>query len=479
MLCVGKTIADKRDESPSSPPPNLSPEKIIWEKKRSSDILPSLPSPMNHHESPSSPGVQRSSEKKKISLENSMSPSHTRQYETISFAPGTIISPSRIHNADEKLLLVGLSCETKHDMRNLLKSPSYLHRKYPEEEAKKLKQRWLNLLKERVNAENTAVSRARAASSMHLLLLRVLGKTCKVPVYNSLLNQVADFYCRVFSEVYVGALGEKKLVEQKHATLIRHTQKQHHIIMRHIHKMQYAKNLKIAQSILVAWHAEVIGKNKKRDQLQKIFHRNSRKIVLQNVFRQWYTAMKNWLKARRQAEGNLSVLDGRRDAESRVLECHAEIFKLRSQVEQLTKIEKKLRETDARRLVQLRDAQQETSSLLNLLDSVVYETKKEAEAAGKRPLTMRLDYLKAAVNQGYIRRVPRSQSIGTNTDKVVKTRKTQRPASATTHSSCNSKQTETVMVSTAISSRNVPKCVLSFAPDLIVPSLREGGHVTV
>ena len=56
---------------------------------------------------------------------------------TTTFMPGQL-SPTRLVNHEEKQLLQGITQETTKDMLRLLQSPSYLHKKRPEMEAKKL-----------------------------------------------------------------------------------------------------------------------------------------------------------------------------------------------------------------------------------------------------------------------------------------------------------------------------------------------------
>jgi hypothetical protein len=223
--------------------------------------------------------------------------------------------------------------------------------------------------------------------------------------------------------------------------------------------------------------------------LQIVFHRSSRKSILRNTFRQWYAAYKGWLKARKQAGANLGYLESRRSAEHRVMECQNEIYKLQMKIVNLEKANEKLLATDQRRLTQLCDAQQQTASLLALVDTVVYETKEEVEASQHRPLAMRLEYVKKSVSIGAIRRVPKSTCASINTDPVTITQgKKKRPRPATRSGSTSnqhrySSRPRSRSVSMARSfharpavTRNVPKCVCELRKDAVV--VTSGGHVT-
>ena len=454
-------INDNRDQKQHDQRPESIETKFLSPTKNSTSLPNLSPSPR------SSP--TRSSPTKKPT-----------PYETITFAPSSTSPSSRIHNPDEKYLLNGLTTAIKNDMKSLLKSPSSLHKKYPLVEAQKLKQRWLDLLENKVNAEVTAVAKARAATSSHLLLLRVLGKTCKVRVYEDLLNRVANFFNSVFSEVYVGALSEKAIASKLLVDLKRHQTKQQRIIIRHINRQQKVKQMKIKKVFLLAWHEEIIGKKKRMEGLQKVFLRHGRKGILQHMFRQWYAAMKNWLKARKQAEGNLSVLDGRRDAEKRILVCQNDIIKLQTEVDLLTKASDVSQKQAVHRMKQLRDAQQQTLSLMKLLDTVVYETKEEAAASEHRPLQMRVAYLEEAVRTGKIKREPKSMTIGCNTDPVTITKGIKRKKRAGTTDDLVDKKVWITEGSKdgVVAERKVPTFVSQFRRDSIVKSLSVGGHLT-
>ena len=196
------------------------------------------------------------------------------------------------------------------------------------------------------------------------------------------------------------------------------------------------------------------------------------------MFRTWYVAYKGWLKARKQAERNLSFLEGRKQAEMRVMECQSEIFKLKGKIISLEKENQKLEKRDERRCIQLQDSKDQVLSMLSLVDSVTFETKEEAEASKHRPLHLRLEYFEELIENGDIKRVPKSTTISTNTDPVTivtgkKRKKKKRPESARRSGS---------RVNSAIrnntSRRRVPRCVQNIGGRSIVMSQKIGGHLT-
>lgn len=414
--------------------------------------------------------------------------SNQTMYATTTFSPATV-PPNHLFGTDERSLLQNLSEEIDNECQQLLcSSPSFLHQKKPIFEAKKLKHRWEMVLEKKLNSAKTEVARARAEHSAHLLLLRTLGKTCKIKVYEKLLTRIEIFFNRVFCEVYIGALRETKQSDLSLRAMRHHQERQHLIIMRHVEKTTRAKNKKTLRENFTCWHGETVGRKKKIHSLQIIFHRSSRKSVLQNTFRQWYAAYKGWLKARKQANANLGYLESRQTAEQRVMECQNEIYKLQMKIVNLEKANEKILATDQRRIIQLRGAQQQTASLLELVDSVVYETKEEVEASQHRPLAMRLEYVKKVVSTGGIRRVPKSICMSSNTDPVTITRgKKQRARPATRNGSTGESEHRTrprsrsvemarsLSMQPAVTRRNVPRFVCELRKDVVV--ITRAGHV--
>ena len=400
------------------------------------------------------------------------SPENNQTIATTTFSPATVL-PNHLFGTDEQSLLQNLSEEIDNECQKLLcSSPSFLHKKKPEFEAKKLKHRWEMVLEKNVNAAKTEVARARAEHSAHLLLLRTLGKTCKIKVYKNLLTRIEFFFNRVFCEVYIGALRETKQSNLSLRAMRHHQERQHLIIMRHVEKSTRAKYKKTLRENFTCWHGETVGRKKTIHSLQIVFHRSSRKSVLQNTFRQWYAAYKGWLRARKQANANLGYLESRKTAEQRVMECQNEIYKLQMKIVNLEKANEKILATDQRRIIQLRGAQQHTASLLDLVDSVVYETKEEVDASQHRPLAMRLEYVKKVVSTGGIRRVPKSICVSSNTDPVTITRgKKQR----TRPRSRSVEMVRSLSMQPAVTRRNVPRFVCELRKDVVV--ITRAGHV--
>jgi hypothetical protein len=397
---------------------------------------------------------------------------------TTTFMPGHL-SPTKLVNHEEKQLLQGITQETTKDMLQLLQSPSYLHKKRPEMEAKKLKQRWLDMLETNVRKETNGINRARASTAAHLLLLRTLGKTCQVKVYDELLNRIANFFNGAFTNIIVSALNEKKLANESLKALTIHQERQRNIIIRHINRQQLAKHKKIMNDHIVAWHAETVGKRKAQEKLQKVFGRSSRKVQLQNSFRNWFVASKGWLKARKQAERNLGFLDGRKQAEIRVLECQNDIYRLNSKIAALEKQCKKLCHIDETRVEQLEESKKSVLTLLNLVDTISFDSKEEAEASQHRPLRMRLEYFQELIEMGGIKKVMKSETIGINTDPVTITTgqpvsKKVRPASALYRGGGNGGGGTTKPQL----DRLVPRYIHDNIEGGVVLSLKKDGHVT-
>jgi hypothetical protein len=194
---------------------------------------------------------------------------NTNSYVTTTFNPGTT-SPTRMYSKDEKRLLSGLTDEIDEDMLKILKSPSFLHKKRPEYEAKKLQKRWLDLLEERIQKETNDIGKAKSKTASHLLLLRTLGKTCQIKVYDVLLNKIADFFQSVISEILCGSLSARKVADNTLKDLRRHQNRQTTIIISHINRQQLQKHKKMVKDHIQAWYTETVGKKKQMKNLQKV-----------------------------------------------------------------------------------------------------------------------------------------------------------------------------------------------------------------
>ena len=120
----------------------------------------------------------------------------------------------------------------------------------------------------RTQSRANGINRARASTAAHLLLLRTLGKTCQIKVYDELLNRIANFFNGAFTNIIVSALNEKKIANESLKALTVHQERQRNIIIRHINRQQLAKHEKIMKDHVVAWHAETVGKRKAQEKLQ-------------------------------------------------------------------------------------------------------------------------------------------------------------------------------------------------------------------
>ena len=207
-------------------------------------------------------------------------------------------------------------------------------------------------------------------------------------------------------------------------------------------------------------------------------------MQLQNSFRNWFVACKGWLKARKQAERNLGFLEGRKQAEIRVMECQNDIYRLKSKIVALEKQCKKLEKIDERRVCDQKNRDKSVLNLLNLVDTITFDSKEEAEASQHRPLRMRLEYFQEMIEEGLVKKVMKSETIGINTDPVTITTgqpvsKEVRPASALHRGGNGGGGTTTPQLD-----RLVPRYIHeNMKPgnkniEGVVLSLKKGGHVT-
>lgn len=352
------------------------------------------------------------------------------------------LSPSRLVGTGERELLLILN-DAKSNQRkkmntkvkNLIKSPSYLHSKRPEIEAKRLKDRWKELLRTRVEDQQTDMEKQKAAASAHQLLLRTIAKTCKLKPFAQLLDDVADFYQGVFADVFVAALSEKRLADESLQNLKSHQKRQKAIIIRHVERQHFEKMKKMMRTAFREWHEETVGKKKRIEGLQRVFLHNSRKAVLKSMFRQWFMCVKTWIKARKTAQSNLAQIDGRHDAEKRLMGMQDELLKMRSEVDHLSKTEDAMRVTAARRIKQLKASKEETLTVLKIVEECMYSTESDGpafiEACKHQPNENRIENIRDAISSQRLRSVPKSVSIGTDMiDLVGNSRRQRRPRSS-------------------------------------------------
>jgi hypothetical protein len=352
------------------------------------------------------------------------------------------LSPSaRLFAGDgERELLRGNSHRPqKHppggDPSVLLRSPSYLHAKRPEVEAQRLGQRWKHLLATRMDAAGASeVGKQKAAAAAHQLLLRTIAKTCKLKPFSKLLEDTADFYRGVFAEVFMAALSEKRLADDSLRKLKEHQKRQKAIIIRHVERQHMQQMRKFLQSALHGWHEETVGKKKRIEGLQKVFLGHSRKAVLKDVFRQWFTCVKNWLKARKTAQSNLLQIDGRHDAEVRLVSMQNELMVMESEVAQLNRTEDNMRTTAIRRVKQLKSSQLETTQLLEVVEACVFSTESDpvafADACKHQPNENRIATVREAVESGKLRSVPKLVSVGTDMSDLIPKKIVTRPSTS-------------------------------------------------
>ena len=137
-----------------------------------------------------------------------------------------------------------------------------------------------------------------------------------------------------------------------------------------------------------------------------------------------------------------------------------------------------------RRVCDQKNRDKSVLNLLNLVDTITFDSKEEAEASQHRPLRMRLEYFQEMIEEGLVKKVMKSETIGINTDPVTITTgqpvsKEVRPASALHRGGNGGGGTTTPQLD-----RLVPRYIHeNMKPankniEGVVLSLKKGGHVT-
>ncbi len=310
---------------------------------------------------------------------------------------------------------------TARDVAELLHSPnSYLHKRKPEIEAAKLKARWNELRRRRSSRAANQMEQTKAEAASHALLLRTLAKTCKVKCYGRMLDGVADFYSGVFASVYIAALSEKRLADEKLKLLRHHQRRQHEITQRHVNRQHRARMKQVLAAAFTGWHEETVGKKKRIEGLQKVFLGHSRRGILVKMFRQWFQATKGWVKARKTSSSTMQFLEGRHVAEEALMAANTQIANLQAEVEYLNRQEDKLEGILKGRKKQLRKAEGNIGDLLAVVERVMYVDPAQREAAAHQAADVRMAAVRDAVERGQIRHVPKACDAETNTARPTK-----------------------------------------------------------